>query len=114
MKGFLLFVIAKVLAFFLLPIGFIYSILTFRVGLSDYFKSVAISIDQKGNVIMSVLFNDTLRKKGGHRFGDPDETISMVLGINKRDNTLTWLGSFIAKILNKIEKDHVEKSIDLD
>ena len=75
---------------------------------------MAISIDQKGNVIMSVLFNDILRKSGGHRFGDPDETISMVLGINKRDNTLTWLGSFIAKILNKIEKDHVEKSIDLD
>ena len=114
MRGFILFIIAKVLSIILFPLGFFYSLITFRVGLSNYFERVAISIDQEGNVIMSVIFNDILRKKGGHKFGDPDETISMVLGINKASKTLTRLGRWIAYILNKIEKDHVEKSIDLD
>jgi len=114
MRGFILFIIAKLLSYVLFPLGFIYSLITFRVGLSNYFKRVAISIDQEGNVIMSVLFNDILRKAGGHRFGNPDETISSVLGVNKINNTLTLLGVFISYILNKIEKNHVEKSIEKD
>jgi hypothetical protein len=88
---------------------------TFKLSirkLSGYFKAIAISIDQLGNVVMANLMNDTLIKDNGHKFGDPDETISMVLGLNKREKSLTNMGIRIADILNKIEKDHVEKAIE--
>ena len=60
------------------------------------------------------LFNDILIKKEGFRFGNPDETISSVCGRNKSVDTLLPLGKSLSKLLNKIEKDHVEKSIELD
>ena len=99
----------------LFPLGWLYSLFTFKLSirkLSGYFKAIAISIDQLGNVVMANLMNDTLIKDNGHKFGDPDETISMVLGLNKREKSLTNMGIKIADILNKIEKDHVEKAIE--
>ena len=48
-----------------------------------------------------------------YEFGNPDETISSVLGRNKLKNNLTYIGKTLAKILNLIEKDHVEKAIEL-
>lgn len=99
----------------LFPLGWLYSLFTFKLSirkLSGYFKAIAISIDQLGNVVMANLMNDTLIKDNGHKFGDPDETISMVLGLNKREKSLTNMGIRIADILNKIEKDHVEKAIE--
>lgn len=99
----------------LFPLGWLYSLFTFKLSirkLSGYFKAIAISIDQLGNVVMANLMNDTLIKDNGHKFGDPDETISMVLGLNKREKSLTSMGIRIADILNKIEKDHVEKAIE--
>ena len=110
MKGFGLFIVAKTLTSILFPLGFLYSLVTFRVGLSKYFKQVAISIDKEGNVIMGVLFNDVLRKRGGYKFGDDRDTVSRVLGINKQNNKLTMLGRFIAFSLNKIDPNHVEKA----
>ena len=99
----------------LFPLGWLYSLFTFKLSirkLSGYFKAIAISIDQLGNVVMANLMNDTLIKDDGHKFGDPDETISMVLGLNKKEKSLTNIGINIADILNKIEKDHVEKAIE--
>ena len=99
----------------LFPLGWLYSLFTFKLSirkLSGYFKAIAISIDQLGNVVMANLMNDTLIKDNGHKFGDPDETISMVLGLNKREKSLTNMGIRIADILNKIEKDHVDKAIE--
>tara|TARA_R110001632_G_scaffold125931_3_gene239427 strand:- start:1747 stop:2100 length:354 start_codon:yes stop_codon:yes gene_type:complete len=115
MLGFILLIIAILMSVILFPLGWLYSLFTFKLSirkLSGYFKAIAISIDQLGNVVMANLMNDTLIKDNGHKFGDPDETISMVLGLNKREKSLTNMGIRIADILNKIEKDHVEKAIE--
>lgn len=115
MLGFLLLIIALVLSVILFPLGWLYSLFTFKLSirrLGSYFKAIAISIDQLGNVVMSNLLDDTLIKEHGYKFGNPDETISMVLGINKRDKSLTKWGVRLANILNKIEDNHVEKAIE--
>lgn len=76
----------------------------------SYAYSIALSIDQLGNVVCSNLFNDLLKKEGGYDFGNEDETISKVLGINKASGHLTKLGKLLADILNKIDPNHVEKA----
>ncbi len=113
MLGFVLLIIAILLAVILLPVGWLYSLITLRLSikrLGSYFKTIAISIDQLGNVVLSNLLNDVLINKNGYQFGDEDETISKVLGINKANNTLLKAGKSISFILNKIDKNHVEKA----
>lgn len=83
-------------------------------NVSDYLRSVAVSTDQTGNVICSDLFNLVLIKKEGHRFGNPDETISSVLGKNQVLKTLTKVGRVLNSLLSLIEKDHSLKSIEED
>ena len=115
-----LFVVAKVFSIILVPIAMLYSIIKLlvygRIGeLTDYFKRGAIGIDQLGNVLIgSHLLNDTLVSKNPYHFGSPDETVSGVIGKNKRSGTLSELGKNIAHNLNEIEKDHVEKAIEDD
>jgi hypothetical protein len=46
----------------------------------------------------------------GHRFGDPNETVSHVLGKNKAQNKLYPIGKGLAWLLNKIDENHVEKA----
>lgn len=77
---------------------------------AKYNKNIAISYDQLGNVLGGPLFNVILKKKGGHEFGNPDETISFVLGENKKSKTLTNFGLWIADKLNEIDPDHVENA----
>jgi hypothetical protein len=79
-----------------------------------YHMNIAISFDQLGGVLGAPLFNVILRKKGGATFGNPDETISSVLGKLKKSGHLTGMGKFFATLLNKIEKQHVEKAIEED
>lgn len=111
--GFILLIIAILLAVLLLPIGWLYSFFTLRSKpgkLNYYAKTIALSIDQLGNVVLSNLFNDTLITANGYKFGDEDETISKVLGVNKHLGELTKLGRALAWVLNLIDKDHVEKA----
>jgi 8-oxo-dGTP diphosphatase len=110
MIGLLLFIIAYVAGIILLPIGFLFGAFTFT---NDY-KKIAISIDQLGNVLLAPIMNLIFIKKDGFKFGEPDMTISMVLGVNKNQNTLKFLGKFVAGFLNKVDKDHVEKAIEAD
>ncbi len=115
MKGFVLLLIAVLMSIVLYPLGWIYSIITFRGSfkkLGAWWYVMAISVDQLGNVVMSTLFNDILIKKYGYEFGNEDLTVSAVLGINKQMGTLTKLGKFIADVLNKIDPNHVEKAIE--
>lgn len=77
---------------------------------SGYFKSSAINLDKFGNREFRTLFNKTLAT--GHRFGDINETISSVLGKNQLTGTLTCLGKALVWILDKIDNNHVIKSID--
>lgn len=115
MKGFVLLVIAVLMSVVLYPLGWIYSIITFRGSLKklgSWWFVMAVSVDQLGNVVMSTLFNDILIKKYGYEFGNEDLTVSAVLGVNKKMGTLTKLGKFIADVLNKIDPNHVEKAIE--
>lgn len=117
--NFLLFVVAFTLAVLIFPIGFI--VMLFNAAhergpravlmyLSTAMLSVALAIDAMGNVVCRDLLNGTLRKYGGHNFGNYRETISLVLGKNKETQTLTKAGRFLAGLLNAIDPDHVERA----
>lgn len=117
MNGLILFLVARILTYLIYPIGFTYSILLtlFKNGykeLDNYLFDCAVAEDQRANTYLSKLFNDVLIKIGGHRFGNPDETISSVLGKNQISGTLSIFGRALNWILNKIEEDHSIKSIE--
>lgn len=83
-------------------------------NLSNYFRNLAISIDQFGNVLCGTLFDLILIKKGGYRFGNPDETISSVIGKNQVKRTLTIVGKILNKILNILDTNHSIVAIEKD
>lgn len=110
--GIVLFFLSIFILFAVAPIAFVYAIIKpiFQV-VSRLLYFLAYSVDQLGNVLAAALFNDILiRGKGKYFFGNPDVTISGVLGENKHRGTLTKLGVYICKVLNWIDKDHVEKA----
>ena len=111
--GILLAFIAVILTVIIAPFALVYEIITLvRFSkVSEYFFNIAISIDQLGNVVCQGLFNDLLITKDGFKFGNPDETISSVLGRNYKTNTLKPIGKFIRWVLDKIEPNHCIKSI---
>lgn len=86
------------------------------LNIAQYFREVAVGIDQLGNVICADLFNITLikLKKGGYEFGNPDETISGVLGKNQLLETLSFTGKCLNSLLSLIEKDHSIRAIEKD
>jgi hypothetical protein len=98
----------------LLPLGFLFGLIfsLTKKSAAEYIFNFLLAIDQAGNATCSVLFNLIWIKKEGYRFGNPDETISSVLGKNKITDTLTWFGNFVAGLLNAIQKNHVENSIE--
>lgn len=105
--GFILFIIAYVL---FLPLTLInYCVVKNKNG---YFKSSAINLDKFGNREFRTLLNKTLIIESGYQFGDIKETISGVLGKNQRDNTLSKTGKRLVWLLDKLDKNHAEKSID--
>lgn len=106
----LLLLLAIVLGMILLPIGFIVAM--FYKGRRELLFKIAVSIDQLGNVVCSQLFNAVLINNEGYKFGDEDETISSVLGKNKVRGTLSWLGLGLSLLLDKIDKNHSENSIE--
>ncbi len=111
--GVILLLIAVLLSILLFPIGWIYTFITFRAKpgrLNLYAKTIALSIDQLGNVVLSNLFNDLLIQSNGYKFGNEDETISKVLGVNKYHKTLKPWGVWLSNVLNRIDPGHVEKA----
>jgi 8-oxo-dGTP diphosphatase len=107
----ILFIIAVIMGVILYPLGILYSVFKMSFTyVNALFKTLAIGINQFGNVTCADLFNDTLRQKNGYKFGNPDDTISRVLGMNKKFNTLTKTGKFFADVLNFIDKNHVENA----
>ena len=77
---------------------------------SAYFSQLCIALDELGNTLCQDLFNNTMRAKGGHRFGNSNETVSHVLGKLKAEGKLLPLGKALGWILNKIDKLHIEKA----
>lgn len=70
--------------------------------------------DQHANVYNSKILNDLLVKPGGPKFGDPDEPISSVLGKGYIMGKLRLLGIGIDKGLEKLDKNHSVKSIEIN
>jgi hypothetical protein len=115
MRGLILLIIALVLSVILMPVGFVFQIVvTLFRAVDTYLFHIAKSIDQHGNVVCAELFNLTLIKRKGYKFGDMDKTISYVLGINAETKTLTYLGIALGKLLNTIEKDHLIKAVNYE
>ena len=117
--GIILYIVSVVLSLLFYIPGLIWAIikLGFKGGflaVNEYFMLKAISVDQFGNVWASPLFNDIMKKKSGYAFGEEDETISSVLGKNKRDETLSTLGGILADTLDFIDENHCLKSIEED
>lgn len=84
-------------------------------NISKYCHSIAFAIDQLGNVMGGPLMNAWLLKKNPSKlYGNPDETISHVTGVNYKSGKLTSLGYFIAHCLDIVEKNHVEKAAEND
>ena len=116
-------IVAIVLFILLLPIAIIWGVIASLwrrkaknglAELSAWFYAWAISIDQLGNVICKELFNDALIVHKGIQFGNPDETISSVLGKNKKTGTLNFLGKALDWVLNILDPNHSIKSIEHD
>lgn len=124
MKGIILFLVAIFLTVILFPLGVAYELFKiFYIALSSltqrihqYFKALAISIDQLGNVALQALLNDTLITNSGYKFGNPDETISSVIGKNKLAGTLSPIGHKLDRVLDKFDnsKNHSINSIETD
>ena len=104
--GYILFLVAYLL---FLPLT-IFNALNVRK--KGYFFDTAINIDRFGNREFRALFNKVLIKENGYKFGDIRETISSVLGKNQRDDTLSKWGKVLVWILDKLDKNHCEKSIE--
>lgn len=120
----ILYILAIVLAIILTPIGILFTFIKSFYknscknaikNLNLQFKCIAISIDQYGNVVCKDLFNSTLIKKESiYLFGNEDDTISKVIGINKINNTLSKVGIILDNILDFIDKNHSLKAIEND
>jgi hypothetical protein len=103
--GFLLFLIAYIL---FLPLT-IWNY--FLVKGNGYWLSSALSLDKYTNREFRTLWNKYLRTKDGYKFGVDGETISSALGKNQRDGTLTKTGKRLVYLLNKLDENHCQKSI---
>ena len=128
--GFILFLVSLVLfaifagaSLIFTPIYYIVT-LKWRSGvkaLNNYFYQLAIGIDQLGNRLASQVLNVTLLKYRakyydrpdwpGMEFGEIDDTISYVLGVNYYSDNLTGIGIGIVKILAFLESYHVERAL---
>jgi len=108
----ILFLISFILVVIIVPIGIILTTIFNFKKLNKYYFNLAISLDQFGNVAMSGMFNLILIKSSHNLFGNPDETISSVLGKNKLDGNLMYLGRRLDALLNGIDKNHSIKSIE--
>ena len=105
-------IVAILLSIILFPIGFIVSMFYPKRG--KYLYKIALGIDQLGNVVCARLFNFFLIDMEGYQFGNEDETISSVLGKNKRANTLTFFGMALDALLELIDKNHNIEAIEDD
>jgi 8-oxo-dGTP diphosphatase len=116
LRSIILLFVAIFLGVILIPIGVLYT------GFKKFFKPkylaeifyrMAYSIDQLGNTSCKYFFNDVLIKNDiDNPFGNPDETISSVLGKNYLKNNLTILGKILNTILDFLDTNHSVKSIE--
>lgn len=112
----LLFLVAVFLVVLITPIAVLAKLLIavrrrrFDTG---WFKRLALSLDQLGNVIADDFFN-LLLICDDHiaPFGDEDETVSSVLGKNYLTGNLTVFGRGLRYVLHRLDPNHSVKSIE--
>jgi hypothetical protein len=119
MIGLILFLVSIFLAGVIYPIAFLYSVILTLIksgwnSLDEYLFRCALATDQHANSFLAKLFNDIMIKTGGHKFGNPDETISSVLGKNKLMGKLSYFGKCLDFILHLLDNNHSIKSIEHD
>lgn len=107
----ILYLIAYIIFFPLSIVNYVIVRKTAKDKGKGYFRSSAVNVDKFANREFRTLWNKTLRTESGYEFGDFRETISSALGKNERDGTLTKTGKRLVWLLNKIDKNHCEKSI---
>lgn len=111
--GFILAGVAMMLLYILSPFMILYSFIRLKwfKEINNHYFTLAVAVDQLGNVISAPFFNDIMITKDGHKFGNEDETISSVLGRNYQTHTLRFTGRLLRWALDKIQKDHCINSI---
>ncbi len=105
------FILAVILFLIVAPIGFLYGVISSLLfsRLSAFVWNCAFSLDQTGNAFCAEFFNHALiKRKDEYLFGDPDQTVSHVLGKNKEIENLTRVGTGLANVLNWLDENHVE------
>lgn len=112
----LLFIAALLLVVLLTPLA-VFTKAVIAIGRRQFdwtwFKRLALSFDQLGNVIADDMFNWLLIKDDHIApFGDEDETVSSVLGKNFLANNLTLLGKLLRNFLHLLDANHSVKSIE--
>lgn len=116
--GFLLFLIAIILYIPLTLINVILVLFKYSFSikiLDDYFYQTAVDIDRFANRNLRTLWNCTLIRHDKdikpYLFYDERETISSVLGKNKKQDTLSTTGKLLCKILDFFDPNHCINSI---
>ena len=121
-KGFTLNLIASAILFllnFTIPYQLFLKFRKRKIGnvldeLVLYELDKAVSRDQTGNVVHATILNKFLISEKGYKFGDKDETVSGVLGINEVLHYVEEkeMGVMLVNTLNNIETNHCKISID--
>lgn len=115
----LIFIALILLVVFLLPSLFCTIIYAGRLQSWEVVKSwlwsIAYALDQLGNVIVQHLFNVwMITPESSHHFGNPDETVSSVMGKNERAGTLSPSGKLLVSILHWLDPNHSIDAIEDD
>lgn len=80
--------------------------------MTTYIWALLVSLDQLANVAAGPLLNMILRPTVA-RFGDPDETLSSVMGKNVEAGACIGC-RLICLLLHRLDPGHCEKSIERD
>ena len=106
----LLYILSLLLRTIILPVSIVYGVikniftLKFAKGykeINSSFLEMSVAVDKYGGVVCKKLFNDVLlNKKSVYPFGNIWQTVSAVLGLNYKAETLSHLGIFINNSLN--------------
>ena len=79
----------------------------------NYFMKVLYTLDQSVNVVAAPLLNFLTSDKS-YKFGNPDETLSSVMGKNVENGTCRGCHWICKYILHPIDNDHCRQSIEHD
>lgn len=118
----ILYLVSLILSILIFPFGILLLIIKCSIKakslwhfwkmIDNHFRAMAISRDMYANVWGKYFFNSTMIKSGGYKFGNRKETLSSVYGKNLLKSTLTGLGRWVNRRLNKIDPNHSINSID--